>query len=122
MAFPEGGAAREEANPLLQLIREDSGRMEAGRGLVSLQQAPILAPTQARRSMHGGVPDQQFYSDSDAATVLYVILTQNPNAQLRDALWYLEHHDFVVAIAIRGVELDTIDRAGAPVHPGTMGL
>ena len=69
--------------------------------------------------MHGMVPDELFYGDSDAATILSIMLTQNPNSPLRAALWYLEHHDFNVAIAIQGFELDNIDRAGASVNLGS---
>lgn len=70
--------------------------------------------------MHGTVPDELSYSKSDAAAVLSFTLTQNPNAQLRDALCYLEHHELNLAIAIQSFELDNIDRAGAPVKVGTI--
>ena len=70
--------------------------------------------------MTGTVPAESFYSDSDAAAVLSCMLTQNPDSQLRDALWYLEHHEFNVPIAIQGYELDTIDRAGPRVKVGSM--
>ena len=70
--------------------------------------------------MHGTVPDEIFYSDSDAATVLSFMLTQNPDSQLRNALWYLEHHAYNVDIAMQGFELDTIDRSGAPVKIGSI--
>ena len=68
----------------------------------------------------GQIPNEMFSSHSDAATVLSVIRTQNTNAQLRNALFYLEAHNFNTVIAIQGFELDTIDRAGAPIQPGSM--